>query len=89
MQLAHLDNYNGAIVTFIMGLIFLVFGIKFLLARRKISESLVGPKAGDKMNESTARMVAGLLIPFVGVIIAMGGLVQIVQAVIAAIKIAK
>jgi hypothetical protein len=41
------------------------------------------------MKENTITMVSGLLIPFIGVIIAMGGLVQIIQAVIGAIKIAK
>ena len=91
MQTAHLNNYNDVIVTIVMGLIFLVFGIKFLLGRKKIFEALFGSKArpGQQISENTVRMISGLLIPFIGVIITMGGLVQIVQAVIAAIEITK
>ena len=91
MQLAPLNNYNDIIVTFVMGLIFLVFGIKFLLARRKILDALLGSKTtpGRQLNENTARMVSGLLIPFIGVIITMGGLVQIVHAIISVMGIKK
>ena len=91
MQLSHLNNYNDVIFTFVMGLIFLVFGIKFLISRRKILDALSGSKAkaGQQINDNTARMVSGLLIPFVGVIVTMGGLVQIIHAVISAIKITK
>jgi len=91
MQAGHINNYNDIIFTFIMGVIFVVFGVKFLIGRKKILDALLGLKtrSGSPMNENTVRMVSGLLIPFVGVIITMGGGIQIVQAIIALINIAR
>jgi len=86
----HIYNYNDVIVTFTIGLIFLVFGIKFLLGRKKIFDALFGSKIkAGQMKENTVTMVSSLLIPFIGVIITMGGLIQMIQAVIGALRIIK